>query len=167
MALGRASRELVAFLIFFIILLSFQAHTAGEVKINESTDSICSFYVGNSLSNPRFEVFEPNAVYRSKKTTSISTSRRLTALLHHVKRALLAELSVSLYLLSCGDISSNPGPTKSGSVKPNCKVCERTIARNHRTVLCKSCELQHHFKCAGLSVRDSQDIVSDCNRPWT
>lgn len=52
-------------------------------------------------------------------------------------------------------------------MKPKCKVCERIIACNHRTVLCKSCELQHHFKCAGLSVKDYRDIVSDCNRSWT
>ena len=64
------------------------------------------------------------------------------------------------------DISSNPVRNESGIVKSKCNACARTIARNHRTVVRKSCDVQLDFKCAGLSVKDYQCIHSDSNRAW-
>jgi hypothetical protein len=40
-----------------------------------------------------------------------SASKWFDSLFHLAKHALLTKLSVSLFLLSCGDILSNPGPT--------------------------------------------------------
>ena len=55
--------------------------------------------------------------------------------------------STSTFQLTCvaisGDVSLNPGP----SVKPKCSVCSRTLARNHRAVLCDCCKGLSHIKC--------------------
>ena len=47
-----------------------------------------------------------------------------------------------------GDVSENPGPTVN---KPKCQQCFRTIARNHRIIICSSCDSTYHIKCGGVS----------------
>ena len=53
-------------------------------------------------------------------------------------------------LVLSGVISPNPGPEK-------CAKCSRTIACNHRTIICVSCDvLLHHIKFAGVTSREYQ-----------
>ena len=66
---------------------------------------------------------------------STITSRQLCLLLNLAKPALMAKLSVSLFILSCGDIISNPGPSIESRRKSKCNIFERTIACNHRSLI--------------------------------
>ena len=62
-------------------------------------------------------------------------------------------------LLSCGDVSTNPEPVGALNSRSNpwensrnaCQLCERTVARNHRTLKCSQCNLRTHKKCGGMS----------------
>ena len=47
-----------------------------------------------------------------------------------------------------GDVSENPGPTVN---KPKYQQCFRTIARNHRIIICSSCDSTYHIKCGGVN----------------
>ena len=51
-----------------------------------------------------------------------------------------------------GDVSLNPGP----SVKVKCSVCSRTLARNHRTVLCDCCKGLSHIKVCESDIQRVQ-----------
>ena len=66
----------------------------------------------------------------------------------------------------CGDINPNPGPNTSENTKLKCKPCERTTARNHRTVQCLECQLPYHLKCSGLSMKNFQQVQSNTGFSW-
>ena len=91
---------------------------------------------------------------------STTTSKPLCLLLNLAKPALMSKLSAILFISSCGDVISNRGPSIESRRKSKCNICQRTIACNHRTVQCKSCSLDLHYKCAGLSVKEYRDICS-------
>ena len=61
-----------------------------------------------------------------------------------------------------GDVSLNPGP----SVKPKCGVCSRTLARNHRAVLCYCCKGLSHIKCANVTPSEYKRIQDLPNKTW-
>ena len=55
-----------------------------------------------------------------------------------------------------GDVAINPGPdigstTTSESLKLKCTICRRTIASNHRALICDSCNRWIHIKCGQVS----------------
>ena len=70
------------------------------------------------------------------KLAHITTSKQLGVFLNLAKPALMAKLCPSLYILSYGDVISNPGPFSGIQEMPKCNVCEQTIACNHQTVQC-------------------------------
>ena len=59
-------------------------------------------------------------------------------------------------LLLGGDISTNPGPNIKR--KPKCEQCERTMAKNSRSIQCVECECIKHLKCAGLTAKSSDRL---------
>ena len=69
-------------------------------------------------------------------------------------------------LALCGDKNPNPGPDTSVTSKSKCKTCERTIARNHRTVRCQECQLPYHLKCSGLNMKNYRQMQSNMGYSW-
>ena len=63
-------------------------------------------------------------------------------------------------LVVSGDISPNPGPEK-------CKICSRTVARNHRAICCGSCEGLCHIKCGNVRNNEYKRIQQTNNIIWT
>ncbi|XP_078361285.1 uncharacterized protein LOC144645583 [Oculina patagonica] len=59
-----------------------------------------------------------------------------------------------------GDICPNPGPEK-------CKICSRTVARNHRAVRCDSCKGQAHVKCTNIKPSEYKRIQQSPNATWS
>ena len=57
-----------------------------------------------------------------------------------------------LLLLLSGDIEINPGP-----INP-CSICLRSVARNHRAILCDNCNLWSHIKCYSMSCMDYNNL---------
>lgn len=57
-----------------------------------------------------------------------------------------------------GDINPNPGP--------ECYVCKRTIARNHRFLNCCECKLQCHIKCVHVTPNQFKWIRTQ-NTTWS
>ena len=65
-------------------------------------------------------------------------------------------------LLSCGDVSTNPGQVDALNSRSNpwenswnaCQLCERTVARNHCTLKYTQCNLRAHMKCGEMSPRE-------------
>ena len=52
-----------------------------------------------------------------------------------------------LIILS-GDVSLNPGP-----VRHPCSSCLKSVAKNHRAILCDNCDLWAHIKCENISTK--------------
>ena len=78
---------------------------------------------------------------------------------------------ISLILIRCGDIETQPGPISSQksttTKKPKCPECLRTIAKNHKTLYCTECTRYFHVKCVGLNTnnRSCQWICYSCALP--
>ena len=62
-----------------------------------------------------------------------------------------------LILLS-GDVNLNPGP-----VRHPCSSCLKPVAKNHRAVLCDSCDLWAHIKCENISITKYQNMMLNDN----
>ena len=65
-----------------------------------------------------------------------------------------------IILALSGDISLNPGP-----VKNPCGLCSKSVASNHRAVLCEVCYYWQHIKCAGISPSEYK-LLSASEDPW-
>ena len=61
-----------------------------------------------------------------------------------------------------GDVSENPGPSVN---KPKCQQCFRTIARNHRIIICSSCDSTYHIKCGGVTPKQHK-IITTSDHTW-
>lgn len=61
-----------------------------------------------------------------------------------------------------GNVSLNPGPSE----KSKCSVCSRTLARNHRAVLCNCCKGLSHIKCANVTPSEYKRIQDLPNKTW-
>ena len=61
-----------------------------------------------------------------------------------------------------GDVSENPGPTVN---KPKYQQCFRTIARNHRIIICSSCDSTYHIKCGGVTPKQHKTITTS-DQTW-
>ena len=59
-------------------------------------------------------------------------------------------------LATSGDISVNPGPAQE---KHKCQTCSRTIARNHRVVICGSCGSKFHIKCGNVTTKQHKALL--------
>ena len=168
MAFGHALRSLMLFLVFYTIFKPYEFQNARIFKISATSDNLVCFYIGNFSNGITFKTLSsPIRTPRVNKIklAHITTSKQLGLFLNLAKPALMAKFCTSLYILSCGDIISNPGPFSGIQGKPKCNVCERTIACNHRTVQCLSCGFDFHYKCAGLSVKKYR-IICLTNSPW-
>ncbi len=51
-------------------------------------------------------------------------------------------------IIKSGDVQPNPGP-----VKNPCRVCQRAVARTHRSLRCCSCFYDVHIKCAEVNAQ--------------
>ena len=59
-----------------------------------------------------------------------------------------------LTLLLIAGVEPNPGP----AIRRTCGTCVRTIARNHRSVLCQDCNMHYHIKCNNISAAEYANI---------
>lgn len=50
------------------------------------------------------------------------------------------------------DINPNPGPQLTGK-KSLCTICDKTLARNHKTIECTNCYSKFHVKCGKISLK--------------
>ncbi|CAH3158895.1 unnamed protein product, partial [Pocillopora meandrina] len=84
----------------------------------------------------------------------------------HVIALLLLGIILSAGRLSFedgGDIAENPGPTLN---KQSCPKCSRTIAQNHRTLTCNTCDLRYHIKCGNVTPKDFKLIQRTAAMIW-
>lgn len=65
-----------------------------------------------------------------------------------------------LNLLTCGDISSNPGPSKHP-----CGTCSKSVRSNPRATMCDQCNLWFHTKYMNISI-SSYNNLSQSNDEW-
>ena len=155
MALGHAVRSLTIFLMFYIISVKPHGiHNVKKAKTTSLTNQLSGFFIGTQVTGSFFKALHVNTTRNKVKTSCIPASKQLILLLNLARPALLAKWSASLLIPSCGDISPNLGPSIAGNSKPKCTVCDKSIACNHRTVICKSCNLRFHCKCVGLFLKD-------------
>ena len=63
-----------------------------------------------------------------------------------------------LLLLLCGDIETNPGPTRYP-----CKLCRKPVAKTHRALCCEGCDQWVHILCAGIPKTDYERLCDDSN----
>ena len=75
-----------------------------------------------------------------------------------------ATFQLSILLLS-GDINPNPGPAFSDSNK--CSSCCRTVARNHRALVCSTCKFKYRIKCENVPPRKYKELLNATNIVWS
>ena len=63
-----------------------------------------------------------------------------------------------LLLLLCGDIETNPGPTRYP-----CKLCRKPVAKTHRALCCEGCDQWVHILCAGIPKTEYERLCDDSN----
>ena len=56
-----------------------------------------------------------------------------------------------LLLLLCGDIETNPGPTRYP-----CKLCRKPVAKTHCALCCEGCDQWVHILCAGIPKKKTE-----------
>lgn len=118
-------------------------------------------------------IFSPNLAYKEK--LNHCTNENPSRVCQHRKHRRCRKRFLSTRIIYCpnglasfqvariatsGDVSPSPEPLAKSINRPKCLVCNRTIARNHRTINCSLCNLLCHIKCGGVSPAQYKDIVS-------
>ena len=70
--------------------------------------------------------------------------------------------SLLFILLSCGDISLNPGP----NYKYPCGLCEKPVRKKQHGILCDGCDLWHHIKCLKMPYDIYIDLSENETVDW-
>lgn len=71
------------------------------------------------------------------------------------------------WLLSCGDISPNPGPAPYCN-KNLCSVCRRSVAHNCQAIQCDLCFCWCHIKCSKATPAEYTKLASStASFPWS
>ena len=101
------------FLTVVFMLRSFHPPDTENTQLSIHRTDMIALYASSMTSKADYDVFVPNSKsYAKTKMAEIPRTKQVRILLKYLKLTLMAELSVSLCLLTCGDISSNQGPTK-------------------------------------------------------
>ena len=66
-------------------------------------------------------------------------------------------------LLSCGDVSLNPGPI---NYKYPCGVCAKAVRKNQNGIYCDGCNLWHHIKCLDMPIDTFRELGNSENLDW-
>ena len=112
MATSHAFKELAVFLTVVIMLRSYHPPDTGNTQLSIHRTDIIVLYVSSMTTKADYKVFVPNTKsYAKTKMAEVPRPKQVRVLLKYLRITLMAELNVSLCLLACGDISSNPGPT--------------------------------------------------------
>ena len=130
------SRKLRSFIVvvFFYFLFYTYIRTSGKVWSNFGR---ARSRIANALTvfhydaGGRWRHLTPFLMLRHSPKRKVFLASRLS---YH--RNSTASFNLTRLAL-CGDINPSPGPGTSAKTKTKCKTCERTIARNHRTVQCQ------------------------------
>ena len=158
------SRKLQSFIVLVLLNILFYSYvgTSGKCLSNfgeaeyRKADTLTGIHydaVG------RWRHFRPVFMFKHPKRKVYLASR----LTYHPN----SNASFNLTRLAlCGDKNPNPGPDTSVTSKSKCKTCERTIARNHRTVRCQECQLPYHLKCSGLNMKNYRQMQSNMGYSW-
>ena len=172
MAAGRVHLSSAIFYIFFILY----RHQLFYKSLSNNAD-IPNIYKSNFLvkfSPQHFVIGYLNQYFTTPRVHRWNCSRKKKKFLStrtYFYRNSVASFNLTRLSLS-GDINPNPGPIATANSKPKCSICFRTIARNHRSVVCTTCKSNLHIKCCGLSVANYKQIhlgdikdwsCSDCN----
>lgn len=119
----------------FCILVIFFLKFSRTNDPSEGSDDCLTISQLSSVHNIDFSIdFSTNINYVSISLHAISKMRK------HQNSLFL------IFLLIAGDIESNPGP-----IKNPCSICLKSVAKNHRAVLCDNCNLWSHIKCSNIS----------------
>ena len=110
MAVSHAFRKHLTFIILTILLKPSYCWRASSYVANVSVDQLKMFFAGQCASIIKYEVFMVHTRNASHNNESISYLKRISRLLLLSKFVLLAKLNISMCLLFCGDIESNPEP---------------------------------------------------------
>ena len=94
------------------MLRSYHPPDTGNTQLSIHRTDIIVLYVSSMTTKADYKVFVPNTKsYAKTKMVEVPRPKQVRVLLKYLRITLMAELNVSLCLLACGDISSNPGPT--------------------------------------------------------
>ena len=159
------SRKLQSFivLVFLYILFYTYIRTSGKCLSNfgeaeyRIADALTGFHYDAVC---RWRHFRPVLMFRHGPKRKAYLASRLSY--HPNSTASFNLTRLALF----GDINPNPGPQTSVTSKSKCKTCERTIARNHRTVRCQECQLPYHLKCSGLNTKNYRQMQSNMGYSW-
>lgn len=158
-----ALRNKMTTIIFTVVLLLtfFQAEPPlQKVNLDRFYDEIPTDNCGK-LSQTPFEVTLANDL-------NIDSC---TMMFYHVKHSRQTPPSIPIELKQrwhramimlalSGDISLNPGP-----VKYPCGLCSKSVASNHRAMLCEVCYYWHHIKCVQISPSEYK-LLSASEDSW-
>ena len=127
MARDPALKSLILFLIFYTMFIPYGSKNSTKSQISAIADNLGCFYVANLSNGINFKtsfLYISLPQVNKVKMASTTTSKQLCLLLNLAKPALMAKLSASLFISSCGDIISNPGPSIESRKKSKCNIYE-------------------------------------------
>ena len=111
MATSHALKELAVCLTFVLIPRSFHPPVTKNAELSIYRTDVKAFYASTMASAANYKVLVPNMNSSSNtKMAEVSKTKQLRVLLNYLKLTLIAELNMSLGLLACGDIATNPVP---------------------------------------------------------
>ena len=149
MACGRirlSSRKLyeIITLIWLIGILNDVKLTAKDGDVSTEDFGYLSNKVWINFQRPKFITNTPAKGFFGLRLTRYSNSTSTFQL----KR-----------LAESGDINPNPGPEK-------CASCSRTVAKNHRSLRCSSCDCLMHIKCGNVRPYQFLQIIATTLTSW-
>lgn len=108
------------------------------------------------------------AAYSTSTNASRSRAKRfLFAKFQHTSNG-TSTFQIERKLLTCGDISPNPGPeTTRSKPKYPCGECARTVRNNQDAVLCARCNVWSDAKCLQLSKSSFKYYLQNPEIEWT
>ena len=96
----------------------------------------------------RSQILPPRSVRRAHPRSSLKPQQ-------------LDMIALMVLLVLSGDIESNPGP-----VRYPCTMCNESVRRNQRAILCSECDGWTHAKCCGVSQAEHQTLSKRFDNTW-
>lgn len=147
----------VVFLVLFCRFYEQNCDILDGVILQDVSEFILS---KNWVKNGCFSMFEQSIAKLAGRDGSQlkHVNKRLSMTQDHEKT-----FSLSLILLSCGDISQNPGPV---NYKYPCGICAKAVRKYQNGICCDGCNLWHHLKCLDMTNETFNFLSQHENTDW-
>ncbi|CAB4039134.1 Neuroendocrine convertase 1, partial [Paramuricea clavata] len=134
-------------------------------KLSRKDRTVCE---GNSIVNPpcvgKTLEIQSQGIYTVRRAKDRHGRRFLSGKILYTTNG-ISTFNMERKLLTCGDVSPNPGPKGSNS-KYYCRECRKKVRRNQNAIICTDCEARFHAKCLKISSWTNKNNTIQSNNDW-